>query len=828
MYKNSFLLLFFIVIFWFPSLAQVNTARNLGGSGLSQNTEYEIGAIVVNGSSNLDKDLVILLSGLSVGDKINIPGEELSKAIKKLWKQKLFEDIDIYVTQKQGKIVFLEIRLKELPKLSKFAFSGVKKSKKDDLREKIQLSRGQIVTENLMINTKNIIREYYIEKGYLNAGVDISQQRDTTENQAVILNIHVKRGKRVRIRDIHFQGNSAITDQKLRKAMKETKKKGLFPLFKSSKMIEELYREDLKKIVDKYKEEGYRDARVTKDTIYRNDEKTISLDISIEEGKKYYFGNIKWLGNTKYSDAELDRVFNISKGDLYNASLIQERLFLDRNGRDISSLYLDNGYLFFDVKPVEVQVKNDSIDIEMRMREGRQATVNKITIKGNDRTNDHVVIREIRTRPGDLFRRSDIQRTFRELSQLGFFDPQEMGVNPQPNPETGTVDIEYTVAEKPSSQLELQAGYGNGRLLGTVALLFNNFSARRIFKKGAWAPLPAGDGQTVSLRVQANSFFQSYSASFTEPWLGGKKPTSLTFSIYHNIQTNGRDRDDDLRESLSITGLTLGMGKRLKWPDDYFTLYQAVEYQHYKLDNYRPSLFDFSKGYSNNISYRVVLGRNNTLLDPIYPTRGSNFSLTLKLTPPYSLFEDKDYETIGAREKYKFMEYHKWKFQGTWYNELFLKNLVLRTHTEFGFLGTYNDELGLAPFERFYVGGDGLQNFVLDGRETIALRGYPNNSLTPDDGGTLYNKFTMELRYLISPNPNAKIFGLVFAEAGNSWDQFKNYKPFQMKRSAGMGIRIFMPMFGLLGVDFGHGYDNIPGFSTPSGWQTHFIIGQQF
>lgn len=821
---RNYLFLTLLLLFCFgTSRAQISTT----GLDLVPGIEYEIGGIAVSGSGNLDNTVVVLLSGLSVGDKVTFPGEKIQDAIRSLWKQKLFEDVSVVVTGRQGKIVFLEIRLSELPKLSKFAFLGVKKGDKDDLRESLELSRGLIVTENLVVNSQNKIRNFYIDKGYLNAEVNIRQERDTTENNAVILYIDVDRKEKVKIKEINFHGNQALTDRQLRKAMKETKRKSIWNIFKSSKLIKKDYRDDKSKIVELYNEKGYRDMRIVSDSIYKISKNRLAIDIRVEEGRKYYFRNISWLGNTKYSTDVLDQILGIKKGDVFDGRLLQERLFYDPNSNDISSLYLDNGYLFFNLNPVEVRVEGDSIDYEMRIREGRQATIRNVTVTGNDRTNDHVVIRELRTRPGELFRRSDIQRSMRELAQLGYFDPQQLNVNPQPNVETGTVDVEYTVVERSTSQLELQGGWGGGRIVGTLGLNFNNFSARNIFNKKAWRPLPSGDGQTINLRAQSNGlFFQSYSFSFTEPWLGGKKPHSLTFSLYHNVQTNGVPKSDPDRQSLYITGATVGLGRRLKWPDDYFTLYQAVEFQQFSLQDFQTGFLDYDNGISNNLNYKISLGRNNTDV-PIFPTQGSNLSLTVELTPPYSLLDGRDYSSLEASEKFRWIEYHKWKFTGSWFASI-AKNFVLMTKGEFGFLGDYNEDIGLPPFERFYVGGDGLQNFVIDGREVIGLRGYPNNSLSSNNGDPMYNKFTLEARYLISPNPNAQVFALVFAEGGNSYSNFEEYRPFEMKRSTGFGVRIFMPMFGLLGIDFGYGFDNFQGTVGRSGWQTHFIIGQQF
>ncbi len=807
------------------SLGQISN-----GASIVPGSKYEIGGIRITGSNNLDKQVITLISGLQVGDEITLPGDETTRAIENLWRQKLFDDIGIFVNEVKGDLVFLEIRLKELPKLSKYGIKGLRKSKRDNLRDELDLSSGVIVTENLIVNTRNKARDFFVDDGYLNAEVQVIKKPDTTRSNSVILDIIVDRGERVKIRDINFIGNENIKGKKLRKAMDETVRSRWWNIFKSSKFISEQYEEDKKLIIEKYNEEGYRDARILRDSIYAVDDDRINVDIYLEEGPKYYFGDITWLGNSKYSTETLDQVLGIKRGDVYDATFLNKKLFADPQGGDVSSLYLDNGYLFFNMNPVEVNVQNDTIDLEIRIQEGRQATVNKVTIEGNDRTNDHVILRELRTKPGELFRRSDIQRSLRELQQLGFFDPQSLNVEPTPNAETGTVDIKYLVTEQSTSQLELQGGWGAGRIVGTLGLNFNNFSARNMFKKGAWQPLPAGDGQTINLRAQSNGlFFQSYSASFTEPWLGGKKPNSLTVSFYHNIQNlRGVPRDDPSYSGLTITGVTVGLGRRLKWPDDYFTLYQAVDFQRYNLLDY--PLGGIDNGQVNNINYKITLGRNSVDY-PIYPRKGNLFNLSGEFTPPYSLLNGKDYNGMAPSARYELLEYFKIKLNSSWFTEI-LPKTVIKAAGEFGFLGTYNDEVGLPPFERFFVGGDGLQNFVLDGREIVGLRGYPNNSIVPTAvsrlGGALYNKFTLELRYLITENPSAQIFALSFLEAGNNYDNFQNYEPFNLKRSAGFGVRIFMPMFGLLGVDFGYGFDNIPGQTAPSGWNTHFIIGQQF
>ncbi len=824
------------VIYGFLALLFLIPLGKIKGQGeldLIPEVEYEIGGITVSGTNNIDHNIIILLSGLSVGDRITVPSEKLSDAIKNLWKQKLFEDIQIIVNNRQGRVIYLDIKVQELPKLSKFYFTGIKKSRKDDLREQLKLSRGKVVTENLIIQAENKTRDYFIDRGHLNAKVKVRVIRDTNETNAVIMGISVNPGEKVKIEDIRFFGNESVASKKLRKAMDETKRHRWWNIFKTSKLLSDELEDDLALVIDKYNEFGFRDARIIKDTFYFVSENRVQIDITVEEGRKYFFRNIEWLGNTKYSDEVLSTVLGIKKGDPYDSRRLQERLFMDPGGADINSLYLDNGYLFFNLNPIETAVEGDSIDLEMRMREGQQATINRVTISGNDRTNDHVIMREIRTRPGELFRRSDIQRTMRELGQLGYFEPSEMDVNPQPNPETGTVDIEYILSEKSTSQLELQGGWGAGFIVGTLGLSFNNFSARSIFDKRAWKPLPTGDGQSINMRAQSTGrFFQNYSISFTEPWLGGKKPNALTVSLFHSVQNwSGLPQGDPNRQALNITGATIGLGRRIRWPDDYFTLYQAIDIKRYRLENFDLGIPNFRDGISNNISYNVKLGRNNTDV-PIFPTRGSQLNLSLKITPPFSLLRGVDVGEMQGAEQYEFLEYHKWKFDWTWYTELY-KNIVLSTHMEFGYMGRFNRDLGISPFERFFMGGDGLMNFVLDGREIIALRGYQNNSIIPDPtninlGGTVYNKFTAEVRFLVSPNPNAQIWPIIFAEAGNNHLDFSTFNPFNLRRSLGTGLRIFMPMFGLLGIDVGYGFDPMIGGIGPSGWQTHFIIGQQF
>ncbi len=793
---------------------------------------YMIGGVVISGTKYLDENVLISISGLTVGDSLEIPSEKTSEAIKNLWKQGLFSDIQIYVTRVQGQTIFLELRLTERPRLSTFKFNNVSKSDADKIREKIKLERDKVVTENVKAATKTAVVDYYIEKGYLNATATIQEIRDSTTANRVILIIDVQKKNRIKIHKINFEGNYYLTSSTLKGTMKETKESKWYKIFSSSKFLEDKFQEDKASIIAKYTDKGYRDAKIISDSVYRYNDDEVDLTIKIDEGHQYFFRNITWVGNIKYSSHVLDSILAIKKGDIYEQSALDERLFMNQNGHDISSLYMDDGYLFFSVTPVEVNVENDSIDLEMRIYEGKQARINKVTVVGNIKTNDRVIMREIRTKPGQLFSRADIIRTQRELAQLGYFDQEKLGVNPKPNPVDGTVDIEYTVEEKPSDQLELSGGYGANQLVGTLGLSFNNFSARNMFKKGAWTPLPSGDGQRLSLRAQTNGkYYQSYNASFTEPWLGGKKPNSLSVSVFHSVQSNGVSFGEGNRQAIYITGMSVGLGKRLKKPDDFFTNYNEVNYQYYTLDNY-VGTFLFNNGHSTNLSFTEAISRNS-IDAPIYPRTGSTLTFSLKFTLPYSLFNNVNYATASIAERYKYIEYHKWKFSSSWFTKL-AGNLVLNTKIQYGFLGLYNRAVGPAPFERFYVGGDGLSGYALDGREIIALRGYTNNSVTPRNaagaqvGGTIFDKYTLELRYPLSLNPSATIYLLAFAEGGNSWLTFKDFNPFSSKRSAGGGVRIFLPVFGLLGLDWGYGFDEIPNDPNANGSQFHFTIGQQF
>lgn len=822
--------LYIVLIVLAPTFVGAQFSINSGLDDISYSNprEYEIGGITISGINYFNPSTIRAISGLSVGDKLKIPGEKITKAIRNLWDQKLFANVSLSATRIDGEMIFLDIYIEELPRLSKFKFTGVKKGKQKDLREEIELIRGKVVTENLLINTKNVVKNYFVKKGFLDAAVNIIQEEDTSVANNVILIIDINIGERVKIKDINFSGNGAIKSGKLRRSLKDTKRSRAYNIFTSSKYIPHAFDEEKPAIIEKYNEKGYRDAKIGFDTIYRVSEKRVSIDIIVEEGNQYYFRDIKWVGNTVHSTKVLNRILDIKKGDTYNKKILDSRLFMNQNGRDVSSLYLDDGYLFFQVNPVEVKIENDSIDFEMRIYEGKQARINRVIIVGNDKTNDHVVRREIRTLPGELFSRSDIIRTQRELMQLGYFNPETMGVNPKPNQENGTVDIEYVLEEKPSDQIELSGGWGGGRVVGSLGVSFNNFSARNLFKKGAWRPLPAGDGQRLSLRAQSTGLgFQAYSMSFVEPWLGGRKPNSLSVSLTH---TNLNNTSGDITQSFKTYGASLGLGRRLKFPDDFFTLYNEASYQYYVIDNYTV-LDGFSNGFANNLSFKHVLSRNSAGPSPIYPTTGATTTLTLRHTLPYSWFRaaDTDYDAMTVQERNLFVEYHKWKFQTSWFSKLThsKRAFVLNTKAGFGYLGSFNKELGTSPFERFYLGGDGLTGFnQFVAREVIALRGYGAGDLSPSAGASFVTKYTAELRYPFSLNPSATIFGLVFGEAGNSWDTFNKVNPFEVYKSAGVGIRIFMPMFGMLGLDWGYRFDDIPGRTDPnSHTEIHFSIG---
>ena len=801
---------------------------------------YEIGGITFEGAENFDTRVVQLVAGLQVGDKVKLPGDKISSAIENLWKQGMFDDVQIRVTRIQGGIAFLKIILKERPRMLKFAFTGVKKGEDKKLREEIQIKTGDVVTENMLRTSANKIKGYYIEKGFTRVEVTPTTEADTSGR--LIVTFNVKRGNKVKIDSLIFEGNKEISSSTLKGKMQKTRdvhfRKSLRfwkkVFWKKSRYIESDFHEDLDNVIAYYNEQGFRDARIVKDTVWdvsreevkKADQDRVKVKVTIHEGHRFFFRNITFSGNTVYSDEVLRRSLRINKGDPYNKSLLEENLQYNPSGTDITSLYMDNGYLFFRATPVEVAVENDSIDIEIRIVEGKQARIRNVWVEGNTITNDKVIMRELHTRPGDLFSRDAVLRSRRELLTLKFFKEESVIPEPRPNAEDGTVDIVYKVEEGSTSQLNLQGGYGAGMFIGQVGIQLNNFSIRNIFNKDAWAPLPAGDGQKLALNATTNgSSYYSLSASFTEPWLGGRRAQSLTGQIYHNYMSNGLwvRREDENFYSLQISGLGVSFSKRLKWPDDYFIMSHGITYKHYILNNYNNlALGLFADGTSNDISYGFTLSRNS-FDSPFYTRSGSELSLSIYATPPFSFLSGKTIdENTTAQEKYKWIEYYKINLRGAWMLNL-VGDVVLSTRFRFGFMGYYNKDIGLAPFGRYFLGGDGLSSWVLDGREVIPLRGYENNSIGASDngGGSVFDRFTIELRQPIIESGSATIWVLGFLEGGNCWKDLSEFQPFKMYNSAGLGVRLYLPMLGLIGVDWGYGFDG-----TTGGSQFHFSIGQ--
>lgn len=847
MNKYSYLLVFFITLFAVSTQAQDTTPKDSITSNVisyEKGKEYILGGITVTGLQKFSEQTVRIYTGLVEGQPIKLPGDKLTSAIKKLYESKQFSEVDVYLSKRDGETVYLQFDVTELPQLTTVTISGVKKSQIKEIKKETELKKGAMVTDNLIVTTRNFIKKKYTDKGFLKTKVSLDTKRDTSDVNTVSMAIFIDRGDRIKIKEINFTGNEAMSDASLRGAMKNTKRKIFGRFWKASKYILDDYKEDLKSILEKYSENGYRDARILSDKVVWNDDNTINLEIEVEEGRQYRFDEIIFIGNKEYTDEQLSNILRIDKGDIYNGKVLKERISGDGTptSQDIQTLYHNNGFLFSQVNAVETKVENDSITVEVRIREDEPATIKKVTVTGNDKTNDHVIYRELRVKPGDLFSRQNIIRSIREIGQLGFFDTN---VTPdvKPDYQNKTADIDFSVVEKGGSQIELQGGYGGGSFIGTLGLSFNNFSVRNIFNKEAYKPLPMGDGQKLSLRLQASRTYNTYSFSFTEPWLGGKTPQSLSFSVYlsNQYRFDYTTYDVNKDESLSIIGASVGLGKRLKWPDDYFTLSQNISYQRIELQDYGYRVGSsnniLSQGDLNNLAYTVSFSRNSAGPSLIFPTYGSEFSIKAKATFPYSLVNGKDYTeptnpTPDERQayladKYKWLEYYKISAKGKWYTSLANK-LVLMSNFEMGYLGSYNDELGLTPVERYFVGGDGIAQGQLDGRETIGLRGYENNRISSLDGGAIYNKFQLELRYSITDKPSASIYTVGFLEAGNSYDNFSEFNPFKLKRSAGVGVRIFMPAFGLLGIDFAHGFDPLPGLTEKSGWQTHFIIGRQF
>ena len=811
---------------------------------------YIIDTITVAGLKNFSDRTVVTYSGLREGESIQVPGEEITSILKKLWNLELFSNVDLYVTGVNNGKIKLEINVEELPTLLNYKINGVKKGKAENYEKETELSQGKRLSESFLTNTKNYIQGELRENGYLNSKINLVTIPDSIGSNQLNLNINIDKGERIKIRDINFNGNEIFGNSKLRSKLKKTKKRFPLRFWKKSKLIDEDYESDKDNLISFYKEKGYRDARIEFDTIVINDEKTIDLNLNIDEGNKYYFGDISYIGNSSFTNFQLDQILGIEEGDSYNGVLLKERIQdEDPDANDISNLYQNNGYLFSSVNAVEVSAENDTIDFEIRINEGKLASFNKISVVGNTKTNDNVIFRELRIKPGELYSKDKVVRTIREIGQLGFFDAEQISPDfKNVDPNLGTVDIELGLIEAGASQLELQGGYGSGSFMGSFGVSFNNFSVKNIRDRKAWRPFPSGDGQSLAVRLQTSSFYSTTSFSFMEPWLGGKEPVQFSISLSSTTQYRYDyfTRRADKSQSFQIKGFNVGLAKRLKVPDDFFVLSQSLSYQYYNLNNYYTGLFTFGDGESHNIAYNIALSRNNTFTNPIFPVGGSKFTLSARLSPPYSLITGDDFSDIDQRPEYldrngnpilseidqakfRWLEFYKFKFEGSWYTRLFGK-FVLKAQTDFGFLGTYNKNKGNIPFERFFLGGDGMMQYALDGRETIALRGYENQSLSSRDGSVIYNKYSLELRYPISLKPTASVFALSFLEAGNGFDDFKDYSPFDLKRSAGVGVRVFMPAFGLLGIDFGYGFDtsNISSTGQRSGWQTHFVIGQQF
>ncbi|WP_268035542.1 BamA/OMP85 family outer membrane protein [Algoriphagus sp. PAP.12] len=894
--KRSLLILFCLV--WASSaMAQIRLGQSRYTSkpvdimelNYSKPQTYRIAEIKAVGLTTLDETAILSLSGLKVDDRIEVPGDAISGALKKLWNQGIIGDVKILVTKVEGEDISLLLDLTERPRFSRVEFTGVTKTQEGELKDKVNI-RGRVVREDVLNSSQRNIQKYFIDKGFLNTEVKVAQERDTTLPNSVKLRFDVDTKSKVKINEIRIFGNEEIADSRVKKKLKKTKEHARVSVFKDvysrltdasasdiansiahtdsaskedvqkyinknfklnffagSKYIPKEYRNDKDNVINFYQSKGFRDAKILTDSIYNFDDDEINIDIEIEEGKKYYYRNIEFSGNFIHPDAVLQARLGIQKGDVYDKEKLDKRLNYDpQRGDDVSSLYQDNGYLFFNINPVEVNVVGDSIDMEMRIFEGPQVTVNSVSITGNERTSDHVVMREIRILPGQKFDRSLLVRTIRELSQLGYFDPETINPDLRPNFEAATVDITFELEERPNDQIELSGGWGGFYgFVGTVGLVFNNFSIKNIGNFDKWDPLPVGDGQKLSLRVQANGrSFQNYSVSLTEPWFGGKKPNALSFSFNHSVQRqvdfyNANNFGNELG-FFKITGATVGLSRRVTWPDDYFFVSNSLQFQIYEFDQFGTSFgLSYPTGRSNSITINNTISRSN-VDNPTFPRFGSNIILSTSFTPPYASLNKNLNSESSDEEKFKWLEYHKWMFDASIYTPLFGSNkFVASARAHMGFLGSYGNKIGMIPLERFVMGGDGMtfNNFAL-GQEIIGLRGYENQSITPGRdtrgtadpdpyGGIVYNKYVMELRFLVSPNPSATIFLLTFAEAGNNWGSYKDFNPYDLKKSAGVGARIFMPAFGLLGVDWGYGFDAIPGSTQRSGAQFHFTIGQQ-
>lgn len=862
MKSNKFYYIFFILMV----SVQISFAQGEATQDYTEKNTYEIGGITIVGAENRDRTAIKSIANLKEGNKVQIPGPAIPAAIKALLKLRLFDDVQIYKEKVEDKIVYLKIILVERPILTRWSYKGIRTSQQEDLNEDLKniLTKGGIVTDDQKDLAKEKIKKFYIGKGKLDVQVKVNEIPEESKNPSVRLEFVVDPKERVKVEDIIIEGNESFSDRKLRKKMSKTKRKGT--LFRKSKFIENEYQEDLKSLTKFYQKEGFKNMTIVSDTNYRTKDGHVMVKIKVDEGKRHYFRDISWKGNTLYTNEYLSTVLGISKGDVYNPELLQNRLKFSLDGRDISSQYLDDGYLAFDITPVEIAIENDSVDLEMRIFEGPQFTVDNIVIKGNDRTNENIVRREIRTRPGQKFSRADIIRSQREIINLGYFNPESLGIENPVNQARGTVSIEYQLEEKPSDQLELSAGYGGfSGLIGTLGVVFNNFSLANVKDRSTWSPLPQGDGQKLSIRLQSNSrFFKSYNFSFTEPWFGGNKPRSLTVGAVQTLFDYSLSNSGKLK----ITRGFIGIGSQMKWPDDFFSTNTTLNLEQINLDNFASGGFAISKGKFNNFSIKQTFTRSS-ISDPLFPRRGSKVSLSLQITPPYSLFRKDNTFTPTAEQraeiirelqfeagpkgvvteatiqskidelkeanKFKWLEYHKWKIYSEWYYNIFDK-LVFAASAKIGILGSFNSDLGISPFERFQLGGDGInnQNAGLQGKEIIALRGYADtdikgNGKTTSSGGfeaaPVFNKFTLEMRYPLSLNPNSTIYVTSWLQGGNAFQSIKQYNPFDLKRSAGFGARVFLPMFGLLGFDYGWGFDKTLTGNNTSYGKFNIVLG---
>ena len=833
-----------------------------------QRKTYEIAGITVSGADSYEDFVLIGFSGLAVGDKIEVPGDQITKSIRRFWKQGLFSDVKIEATKIEGNKIWLNIALKQRPRVSEVIYNGIKKSDKEDLEVKVGISKGSQMTPNLADRAETMVKKFYAEKGYYHTEVNVRQYKDESLPGYVKVEINVDRKEKTKVNAIYITGNEALNHNKINHAMKKTNDNNIINFFRTKKFVQEEFEKDKQAVIEKYNEIGYRDAYIVADSVVTcpTDSNKVDIYMTINEGKKYYFRNIQWVGNTVYPYETLNLVLGIKKGDIFNQKELNKRLNEDDDA--VSKMYTDQGYLFFNVDPVEVKIDGDSIDFEMRMYEGKPATINEVNIVGNTRVYEHVVRRELYTKPGQLYSQSDIMRSLRELAQMGHFDQEKIVPDIQPNPEDGTVDITYQLETKSSDQIEFSLGWGASGLVGTIGLKFTNFAIQNLFNKKAYRIVPQGEGQTFQVNARINGvYYNSASISFLEPWLGGKRPNSLSFSAYFASQTGYsksyleaynslynaysgyynnsygygygynndyyqqlQEMEADPDQYLRTFGAAIGYGKRLHWPDDFFTFYGELSYQLYMMKNWRYLLL--TDGFSHNLALTLNLSRNS-IDNPIYTRRGSQFSLSLKITPPWSLMNKKDYSKMTNEERYNLLEYHKWKFSGKVFTPLTKDSkLVLMTRAEFGYLGHYN-KYAKSPFESFYMGGDGMSSYSSYSTDYISMRGYEAGSLTPYDAvtgrnlGYVYNKYTMEIRYPISLEQNATIWVLGFAEAGNCWADIKDFNPFDLKRSLGVGVRIFLPMFGLMGIDWGYGFDPINGSTKMSGSNFHFILGQE-